>query len=81
VELLVVLVFAGFIFSALRITRKQKQIIEEQKKKIEEKKFLIRFIKPSGLTLSQNNFSLLSDAWSKKINPTNVNKGSFQIDI
>ena len=37
VGLLVVLVFAEFIFRALRITRKQKQIIEEQKKKMEEK--------------------------------------------
>jgi len=35
--LLLVIVFAGFIFRALRITRKQKQIIEEQKKKVEEK--------------------------------------------
>lgn len=35
--LLVVLIFAGFIFRALRITRKQKHIIEDQKKKVEEK--------------------------------------------
>lgn len=35
--LLLVLVFAGFIFRALRITRKQKTLIEEQKKIVEEK--------------------------------------------
>ena len=35
--LLVVLLFAGFIFRALRITQKQKKVIEEQKKLVEEK--------------------------------------------
>src|ERR1035437_1787691 len=35
--LLIVLLFAGFIFRALRITRKQKQIIEQQKKIVEDK--------------------------------------------
>jgi len=34
---LIVLLFAGFIFRALRITRTQKRIIEEQKKHVEEK--------------------------------------------
>jgi hypothetical protein len=32
-----VLLFAGFIFRSLRITRKQKQIIEQQKHLVEEK--------------------------------------------
>ncbi|MBI4930328.1 MAG: tetratricopeptide repeat protein [Bacteroidetes bacterium] len=35
--LLLVIVFAGFIFRALRITQKQKRIIEQQKKIVEEK--------------------------------------------
>ena len=35
--LLVVLLFAGFIFRALRITQKQKKVIEKQKKLVEEK--------------------------------------------
>ncbi|TAL57965.1 MAG: tetratricopeptide repeat protein [Bacteroidetes bacterium] len=35
--LVLVLVFAGFIFRALSITRKQKQLIEQQKKIVEEK--------------------------------------------
>ena len=35
--LLLVAVFAGFIFRALRITQKQKQLIEQQKKIVEEK--------------------------------------------
>ncbi len=35
--LLVVLLFAGFVFRSLRITRKQKLIIEDQKKHVEEK--------------------------------------------
>ena len=35
--LLIVLIFAGFIFRALRITQKQKKLIEEQKKLVEEK--------------------------------------------
>ncbi|MBI4930327.1 MAG: tetratricopeptide repeat protein [Bacteroidetes bacterium] len=35
--LLLMIVFAGFIFRALRITQKQKQLIEQQKKIVEEK--------------------------------------------
>ena len=35
--LLVVILFAGFIFRALRITRKQKLLIEQQKKIVEDK--------------------------------------------
>jgi hypothetical protein len=36
--LALVAIFAGFIFRALRITRKQKQIIEEQKLAVEHQK-------------------------------------------
>ncbi|MFI5164834.1 MAG: tetratricopeptide repeat protein, partial [Bacteroidia bacterium] len=36
VGLLLVIVFAGFVFRSLRITRKQKNIIEEQKQLVEE---------------------------------------------
>ena len=35
--LLLVLIFSGFIFRALRITHRQKHLIEEQKKMVEEK--------------------------------------------
>ena len=35
--LMVVLVFAGFVFRSLRITRRQKQLIEQQKHLVEEK--------------------------------------------
>jgi tetratricopeptide (TPR) repeat protein len=35
--LLLVLVFAGFIFRALRLTRRQKDVIEKQKRMVEEK--------------------------------------------
>ena len=39
--LLLVIVFAGFIFRSLRITRKQKQIIEVQKTEVEKSKHII----------------------------------------
>lgn len=39
--LLLVLLFAIFIFRALRLTRKQKQLIESQKKAVDEKNLLI----------------------------------------
>jgi serine phosphatase RsbU (regulator of sigma subunit) len=39
--LLLVVVFAGFIFRSLRITRKQKQIIEVQKTEVEQSKHVI----------------------------------------
>jgi len=39
--LLLVMVFAGFIFRSLRITRKQKILIEEQKTEVESQKHLV----------------------------------------
>ena len=39
--LLLVLVFAGYIFRSLRITRKQKRIIEVQKSQVEHQKLLV----------------------------------------
>ncbi len=39
--LLLAILFAGFIFRSLRITRKQKNTIEEQKKEVEEQKHLV----------------------------------------
>jgi serine phosphatase RsbU (regulator of sigma subunit)/tetratricopeptide (TPR) repeat protein len=41
VGLLLVLVFAGFIFRSLRITRKQKELIGKQKAEVEEQKHLV----------------------------------------
>jgi len=43
--LLLVLIFAGFIFRSLRVTRKQKSLIEHQKQVVEEQKQVVELQK------------------------------------
>ena len=63
--LALVLVFAGFIFRALRVTRKQKQIIEEQKLAVEHKKAEVEVAK--HIIEEKNKDILASIHYAKRI--------------
>jgi len=63
--LALVLVFAGFIFRALRVTRKQKLIIEEQKLAVEQQKVEVETAK--HIIEEKNNDILASIHYAKRI--------------
>jgi len=63
--LLLVLIFAGFIFRSLRITRKQKEVIEIKSKETEEQKQLIE--KQKELVEERNKDILDSITYAKRL--------------
>ena len=63
--LLLVLVFAGFVFRSLRVTRKQKALIERQKAVVEEQKIVVEHQK--ALVEEKNKEVLDSITYAKRL--------------